>query len=124
MPVQTDDHQDEGRGLHGEQLQEAQQLTESISSVPLHRHVPHHVQRHHDEGHHQVGRCQADDERTQVRRQTPAARHADEERQVTDRGEQKEHHGGCDTGLSRGGEGGRRPVRQRRRERRVRHGRQ
>ncbi len=56
MPVQTDNHQDEGRGLHGEQLQEAQQLTESISSVPLHRHVPHHVQRHHDEGHHQVGR--------------------------------------------------------------------
>lgn len=126
MAVQTDDHQDEGGGLHSEELQKAQQLTESVAGVPLHRHVPHHVQRHHHEGHHQVGRRQAEDERTQVRRQTPAtaARHADEERQITDGGEDEEDHGGRHSSLSRRGEGGRSPVRQRRQQRCVRHAQQ
>lgn len=113
IPVQTHHHQYERGRVHGEELEETQQLTHDVPGVPLHCDVPDCVQWHHHKRHHQIRWCQAGDERAEVSRQaiTTAPAHTDEDGQVTDGGKDKEHQGGCDTAASGHGEGGSLPWR-------------
>lgn len=56
--VQADHHHHEGWGIHGEQLQVAEDFAEELSCIPLHCDIPHSVQWHDNQRLQQVGQGQ------------------------------------------------------------------
>lgn len=89
VPVQADDHQHQGGRVHGEELEEVEELAGELAAVPLHRHVPHGVQGHHRHRHQQVGQRQAEDERPHVGF-PPLPQQAAQHRRVAARRQQEE----------------------------------
>lgn len=106
LSVQAYDHGDERARVHGDEFQEHEQPASGVSSLPLHRDVPHRVDGHHDEGHQQVRHRQVHDQDPDVRLALAAVAGCPEHDQVTHRRHGAQAEGDDDSDFGRGGESG------------------
>lgn len=106
LSVQADHHGDEGARVHGDELEEHEQPARGVSSLPLHRDVPHRVNGHHDEGDQQVRHRQVHDQDPDVGLALAAVAGCPEHEQVAHRRHGAQAEGDDDADFGRGGESG------------------